>query len=249
MQLSNPAMGVITRSAAGEFNFGGEAANNVATLQGTTTKSIILVLVTCIVGYLSMNYTFMSMFRSGSVPTLLMYGGIFGALILAFITIFKPNVSPFTAPAYAVFEGVGLGCLSAVLERKYPGIVSTAVLSTFAVVVVMLALWKFKVIVPTARFRSIIMGATFGICLLYLGDLVMGLFGFDLLPSKGPVSIGISLVICTVAAFSLILDFDNIEQSVQQGLPKYFEFYCAFSLLVTICWLYIEILNLLSKRE
>lgn len=247
MQLSNPAMGVITRSAAGEFNFGG--MGNVATFSGATTKSIILVAVTCIVGYISMLYSFSYMFTKGAMPSFLMYGGIIGALILAFITIFKPTASPITAPAYAVFEGVGLGSLSAVFELKYPGIVSTAVISTFVVVMVMLALWKFRVIVPTARFRSIIMGATFGVCILYLGDLIMGLFGLPLLPAKGPMSIAISLIICTIAAFNLVLDFDNIEQAVQQGLPKHFEYFCAFSLLVTICWLYVEILNLLSKRE
>lgn len=247
MQLSNPAMSVITRSAAGEFNFGG--MGNVATFSGATTKSIILVAVTCIVGYFSMLYSFGYMYANGAIPSFLLAGGMIGALVVALITIFKPTASPFTAPAYAVFEGIGLGCLSAVFERKYPGIVSTAVISTFVVVMAMLALWKFRIIVPTARFRSIIMGATFGVAILYLGDLVMGLFGLPLLPAKGPLSIAISLVICTIAAFNLVIDFDNIEQAVQQGLPKYFEYFCAFSLLVTICWLYIEILNLLSKRE
>ena len=135
------------------------------------------------------------------------------------------------------------------LELKYPGIVSTAVMSTFAVVLAMLALWKFKVIVPTARFRSIVTGATAGVFVLYLLNFVTGLFGFNLLPSTGALSIGISLLICTIAAFNLVLDFENIQVSVDEGLPKYFEYFNAFSLLVTICWLYIEILNLLSKRE
>lgn len=247
MQLSNPAMGVITRSAAGEFNFGG--VGNVATFSGTTTKSIILILLTCIVGYFSMAYSTAAIHLTGRYPSVLLYGGIIGAVVLAFITIFKPNLSTFTAPAYAVFEGVGLGCLSAVFEKRYPGIVATAVMSTFVVVFAMLCLWKFRVIVPTARFRSILVGATTGVCLLYIGDMVMHLFGMALLPTTGALSIAISLIVCTIAAFNLVLDFDNIEQAVQQGLPKYFEFYCAFSLLVTICWLYVEILRLLSKRE
>lgn len=247
MQLSNPAMGVITRSTAGELNFGGQG--DVATFSGTTTKSIILIAVTCVVGYLSMLYSFSYIFTKGAVPSFLLYGGVICALITALVTIFKPNLAPFTAPAYAVFEGIGLGCLSAVFELKYPGIVATAVMSTFVVVMAMLCLWKFRVIVPTARFRSIIVGATAGVALLYIGDMIMHLFGLSLLPTTGALSIAISLVICTIAAFNLVLDFDNIEQAVQQGLPKHFEYFCAFSLLVTICWLYIEILRLLSRRE
>lgn len=247
MAISNPAMGVINRAAAGEFNFGG--LGETATLSGTTNKSLLLVGLTFITGYLSMIYSFGYIFENQAIPSLLMYGSLIGALILAFITIFKPHVSPYTAPAYAIAEGAALGCLSAVFELKYPGIVATAVMSTFAVVIVMLALWKFKIIVPTARFRSIVTGATAGIALLYLLNFVFGLFDIPLLPRTGALSIGISLIVCAVAALNLVMDFDMIEQSVNEGLPKYFEFYCSFSLLVTICWLYIEILNLLSKRE
>ena len=106
-----------------------------------------------------------------------------------------------------------------------------------------------KLIVPTARLRSIVVGATGAICVLYLLDFVMHLFNMALLPQTGAVSIGISLVVCLIASLSLILDFENIQVAVDQGLPKYFEYFNAFSLLVTICWLYIEILRLLSKRE
>ena len=165
------------------------------------------------------------------------------------ITIFKPQSSPITAPIYAVLEGVALGALSGIFEIKYPGIASTAVLSTFVVVISMLALWKFKIIVPTARFRAIITGAVAGVAVLYIIDMVLRIFGINFLPTSGAMSIGISLIICTIAAFSLVLDFENIQMAVDQGLPKYFEYFNAFSLLVTICWLYIEILKLLSRRE
>lgn len=246
MASSNPAMGVLSR-ASGEMNFGG--LGNVATISGATTKSIILVGITFVVGYLSMLYSFGYMYAAGKAPMILMVGSIIASLVVALITCFKPQYSAITAPLYAVCEGVGLGVISAVFEAKYPGIVSTAVMSTFVVVMVMLALWKFKVIVPTARFRSIVVGATLGIAVLYLINIVLSLFGVHLLPSSGPISIIVSLVVCAIAALNLVLDFDSIEQAVNQGLPKYFEFFCAFSLLVTICWLYIEILKLLSKRE
>lgn len=245
---TNPAMQVIT-SNAGTFNFGGEAAGNVATVSGTTTKSILLVALTLIVGWFAMAYTITNIVTTGQASTGLMYGAMIVGVVVAFVTIFKPNLSPITAPLYAVCEGGALGSLSGVFEFQYPGIVSTAVMSTFVVVMVMLALWKFRIIVPTQRFRSIVMSATLGVAVLYLVNMLFHLFGSALLPTSGALSIGISLIVCTIAAMNLVLDFDNIEQSVNQGLPKYFEYFNAFSVLVTICWLYIEILRLLANRE
>jgi len=246
MQSSNPALAVATREA-GQFNFGGAAA--AATLSGTATKSIILVLLTMVVGMFAMNYTIDYVYTNAAIPSVLMYGSLIVAVIIGLVTCFKPNIATFTAPAYAVAEGGALGVLSGIFEFQYPGIVSTAVISTFVVVVAMLALWKFKIIVPTARFRSIIVGATAGVFFLYLIEIIFSLFGHPILPTHGPLAIGISLIICTIAAFNLVLDFEGIQNAVDQGLPKYFEYYNAFSLLVTICWLYIEILKLLSKRE
>lgn len=246
LRSSNPAISVI-RNQAGAFNFGGEEAG--ATISGTTTKSILLVALTMLVGLASMNYTLQSIMYGNGVSNLLCYGSLIGAVVVAFITIFKPKASPITAPLYAVLEGCALGSLSAVYEIKFPGITTTAVLSTFVVVLSMLFLWKYKIIVPTQKFKAIITGAITGIFVLYIINMLVSLFGGHFLPSSGPVSIIISLVVCTVAAFSLILDFDNIQQGVEAGLPKEFEYYNAFSLLVTICWLYIEILKLLSKRE
>lgn len=247
MVTSNPAMGVINRAASGEFNFGG--LGETATLSGTTTKAILLVAITFIVGYASMIYSLGYIIENQATPNFLMYGSIIAALVVAMITIFKPTAAPFTAPAYAVLEGTALGVLSSFFEMRYPGIVATAVMSTFVVVMSMLALWKFKIIVPTARFRSIVIGATCGVAVLYLLNMIGSLFGFPLIPSTGALSIAISLIVCTIAALNLVLDFDMIESSVNEGLPKYFEYYCSFSLLVTICWLYVEILRLLSNRE
>lgn len=246
LESSNPALAV-ARNQAGSFNFGGEAL--AATISGTTSKAILLVAITLIVGAFTMNYTIDSILYSGQVPSSLMTLSVIAGVIVAFVTIFKPNLAPITAPIYAVLEGAALGSLSALFEFKYPGIVTTAVMSTFVVVMCMLGLWKFKVIVPTQKFKAVITGAVMGICVLYVINMIVSLFGGSFLPNSGPLSILISLIVCTVAALSLILDFDNIEQSVNAGLPKYFEFYNAFSILVTICWLYVEILKLLSKRE
>lgn len=245
LQSSNPAIAV-ARNQAGTFNFGGEALG--ATIQGTTTKAIVLVALTLVVGLFAMNYT-MNSLMYGVMPSFLMYGSLIAGVVVAFITIFKPTTAPITAPIYAVLEGAALGSLSAIFELQYPGIVTTAVLSTFVVVMSMLALWKFKVIVPTQKFKAVLTGAITGIFVLYMINLVVSLFGVSFLPQTGPLSILISLIVCTVAALSLILDFDNIQQAVDAGLPKYFEYFNAFSLLVTICWLYVEILKLLAKRE
>jgi uncharacterized YccA/Bax inhibitor family protein len=246
MQSSNPAISVL-RQNAGAYNFGG--IEQGATISGTTTKSLLLVALTLVVGYVAMSYTLGQIFYAQHMPTFLIYGSLIAAVVVAFITIFKPTAAPITAPIYAILEGCALGSVSAMFEIKMPGIVTTAVLSTFVVVMTMLALWKFKIIVPTQRFKSIITGAMGGIFVLYLINIVVSLFGGSFLPQTGPLSIIISLVVCTVAAFSLVLDFENIQVACDEGLPKHFEYYNAFSLLVTICWLYIEILKLLSKRE
>ena len=245
LQSSNPAIAV-ARNQAGTFNFGGEALG--ATIQGTTTKAIVLVALTLVVGLFAMNYTMNSLLY-GVMPSFLMYGSLIAGVVVAFITIFKPTTAPITAPIYAVLEGAALGSLSAIFELKYPGIVTTAVLSTFVVVMSMLALWKFKVIVPTQKFKAVITGAITGIFVLYMINLVVSLFGVSFLQQTVHLSILISLIVCTAAALSLILDFVNIQQAVDAGLPKYFEYFNAFSLLVTICWLYVEILKLLAKRE
>ena len=235
MQSSNPALSVI-RKNAGVYNFGGTEAS--ATISGTTTKSIVLVALTLISGYFAMNYTISSVILGFSVIL---------CFIVGLVTIFKPTAAPITAPIYAVLEGGALGSLSGIFENQYPGIVSTAVMSTFVVVMTMLALWKFKIVVPTQHFRSIITGAIGGICVLYIANMIFSLFGAHLIPHTGPISIIVSLVVCTVAAFSLVLDFEDIQVSVDKGLPKYFEYYDAFSLLVTICWLYCELLKLIPE--
>lgn len=188
-----------------------------------------------------------------SLMTTMMFTGMIGGLIVALITIFKQSWSPFLAPAYGILEGLFLGAVSAMINDafadKYPGIVMQAVGLTFGVAIAVFLLYNFRVIKATQRFKSIIMSATMGIALFYLITWILRMFNVDMpfMYNSSPLGIGISLFVCAIAALNLILDFDMIERGQEMGAPKYMEWYGAFSLLVTIVWLYIEILKLLSR--
>jgi uncharacterized YccA/Bax inhibitor family protein len=180
-------------------------------------------------------------------------GAAIGGFIVALIIIFKKTSAPYLALAYALLQGLFLGAISAIFEDifkvRYPGIIMQAVLLTFGVGIGMFALYYLRILQATATFKKVVIGATVGIALFYLVAMVMNLFGAEMpyLHSNGAVGIGISIFIVAIAALNLILDFDLIEQGAVQGAPKYFEWYCAFGLMVTIIWLYLEILKLLSK--
>jgi uncharacterized YccA/Bax inhibitor family protein len=178
----------------------------------------------------------------------LIAGGI-GGFITALITIFIPKVSPFTAPIYAALEGLVLGAISALFEAMYSGIVIQAVGLTVGVLAVMLFLYGTRIVKVTAKFRIGVIVATGAICLVYLVDIVLSFFSVRMpfIHESGPVGIVFSLVVVVIAAPNLILDFDFIEQGVRQQAPKYMEWYGGFSLLVTLVWLYREILGLLAK--
>ena len=180
-----------------------------------------------------------------------MFGGAIGGFVMALVTVFKQTWSPITAPIYAMLEGLVLGGISALLERSYPGIAIQAVSLTFAVMFVMLLAYKFGIIRATRGFRLGVIAATGAIALVYLVNLVMGFFHTQMsfLSSSTPLGIGISLVIVVIAALNLILDFDMIESAVRMGAPKYMEWYGAFGLMVTLIWLYLEILRLLAKTR
>ncbi len=186
-----------------------------------------------------------------SVVQIPMLVGVFGGLVLALVISFKPTMAPYLAIPYAGLEGLAMGAFSAFLERRYPGIAIQAVGLTFAVFAVMLAAYKTGLIRATARFRAVVFGATGAICLMYLVTMVLGMFHVNtpFLTSGSPLSIGISLVIIGVAALNLILDFDIIESGAARGSPKYMEWYSAFGLLVTLVWLYLEILRLLANSR
>jgi uncharacterized YccA/Bax inhibitor family protein len=180
-----------------------------------------------------------------------MFGGLVGGAILALIQGFNPRTARFLSQPYALCEGLVLGGLSALVAAQFPtvAIVPEAVGLTMGVLLVMLLLYRTGVIRATNKFVIGITAATAAVALVYLVSMVMNLFGYQMpyLHSNGPIGIGISLVIVAIAALNLVLDFAWIEAGVQQGAPRYLEWYGAFGLLVTLVWLYLEILRLLSK--
>jgi uncharacterized YccA/Bax inhibitor family protein len=182
-------------------------------------------------------------------------GGAFGGLIVALVITFKRTWAPYLAPLYGLLEGLFIGALSAILNdafsKTHPGLVMQAVGLTMGVALAMFLLYNFRVIRATQRLRSIIVSSVLGIGIFYLATIVLRLFGvqmdFMMFGNGSLLGIGISLFVVAIAALSLIMDFDMIEQGAEMGAPKYMEWYCAFGLMVTIVWLYIEILKLLSR--
>jgi uncharacterized YccA/Bax inhibitor family protein len=175
--------------------------------------------------------------------------GLIGGLITAVVTTFKKEWSPITAPIYAVLEGFALGGISALLESQYEGIVIQAVALTFGTAGCLLMAYKSGVIKATENFKLGIFAATGGIGFIYLIGWIMSFFGTSIpyIHENGLIGIGFSLVVVVIAALNLVLDFDFIEKGAEQGAPKFMEWYGAFGLMVTLIWLYIEILRLLSK--
>jgi uncharacterized YccA/Bax inhibitor family protein len=178
--------------------------------------------------------------------------GALGGFAVAMVTSFKREWSPVTSPVYAVLEGLFIGGISLVMEQRFPGLVLQAVLLTFGVMFALLAAYQSRIIRPSETFKSVIVGATFGIVIVYLASMVMQLFFHTEIPlinGSGPIGIAFSLVVVGIAALNLVLDFDFIENGVAAGAPKWMEWYAAFALTVTLVWLYIEILRLLSKMR
>ncbi len=217
------------------------------TLAGAINKTGIL-LVLCLV---SAGYVWNRFFQSSEPAAVngLMMLGLLGGLAMAMVTIFKRQWAGLTAPAYALLQGLALGGISAMFELQYPGIVIQAVGLTFGTLAVLLLAYKTGLIKPTENFRLMIVAATGGIALLYLVSFVMGFFGpsVGFIHSNGLFGIGFSLFVVAIAALNLVLDFDFIEAGAEQGAPKHMEWYGAFSLMVTLVWLYLEILRLLAK--
>lgn len=181
---------------------------------------------------------------------LIVFGSLIGAFILAMVSVFKPKLARFTGVLYALLEGIFLGAISRLYNAEFDGIVAQAILATFGVFLAMLLLYGLRVLRATPRFVKGVVGATFGIMFLYLGSFIFSLFtgGYpSFLSSASPLSIGLSVVIVIVAALNLILDFDFIEQGSQRGLPTYMEWYAALGLMLTLVWLYLEMLRLISK--
>ena len=213
------------------------------TLNGTINKTMLLFLFLLITGSLSWRLT-----MNGTInPLFLIWGGAIGGLIVAIITVMKPEKSPVTAPIYALLEGLFVGSISAMYSKFYSGIVIQAVGLTLSIMFVMLVLYRTGVIKATPKFKKGIMIATGGVALFYILNLIAGAFGGGIDFFKlGTLGIVISLVIIVIAAMNLILDFDLIEKGVLTGQPKYVEWFAGFGLMVTLVWLYLEILRLLA---
>lgn len=181
---------------------------------------------------------------------LIVFGALIGAFILAMVSVFKPKLARFTGVLYAVLEGVFLGAISHLYNAQFEGIVAQAILATFGVFLAMLVLYGLRILRATPRFVKGVIGATFGIMFLYLGSAIFSLFSGNapsFMTSSSPLSIGISVVIVIVASLNLILDFDFIEKGSARGLPAYMDWYAALGLMLTLVWLYLEMLRLLAK--
>lgn len=222
--------------------------SEVMTERGTLNKFVLL----CFLVISSASFVWSAAFQGKDITSWIWIGAL-GGFVVALVTIFKPVWASFTAPVYALLEGVFVGGISAfyshAFERVAPGIVMQSVGLTFGTVLAMFVLYRTGVIKVTERFRSIIYTATMGIAIFYLLAMGLHLFHVDIpfLHEGSMVGIIFSLVVVGIAAMRLLLDFDNIETGVKMGAPKYMEWYGAFGLVVTIVWLYLEILRLLSK--
>jgi uncharacterized YccA/Bax inhibitor family protein len=221
----------------------------VMTIQGTVNKTGLLLL--CVVVTAAWTWGLgHSQEPTAAVPWML--GGLIAGFILAMVTVFKQTWAPITAPIYALCEGLVLGGISAILDKSYPGIAVQAVGLTLGVMFVLLLAYKFGIVRATRGFKLGVIAATGAIALVYAVSMLMRLFGaggISVLYSSSPLGIGISLFIVVIASLNLVLDFDMIETAARVGAPKHMEWYGAFGLMVTLIWLYMEILRLLAKMR
>jgi uncharacterized YccA/Bax inhibitor family protein len=226
-------------------------SSTTMTIRGSINKTLILLALAVASGAYTWKVFTSSIDPNAFVPW--MFGGMIGGLVMALIVIFRPKTSPWAAPLYALLEGLFLGAISAWFEytfaESFPGIVLTAVAITLLTLLVMLTLYRSGTIKMNNKLRAGIITATGTVALFYIVTLIMGLFGADtsVVHGSGLLSIGISIVIVIIAAMNFLLDFEFIEKGSAAGMPKHMEWYGAFGLMLTIVWLYLEILKLLAK--
>ena len=235
MRSGNPALNKKT------FENLTNTSGGVMTLDGAVNKTAISLLLLMCAAY----YTY----SNGNLS--LIWPGFIGGFIVAMITIFKKEWSPVTVPVYAVLEGLALGGISSVYAHEYTGIVQQAIFLTFGIFATLLFAYKTKVIKPTENFKLGVFAATGGIAIVYLASFIMSMFGSGMSimspDNSSWMSIGVSLFVVVISSLNLVMDFDFIEEAAESGAPKYMEWYGAFGLLVTLVWLYLEILRLLAK--
>ncbi|MSU40126.1 MAG: Bax inhibitor-1/YccA family protein [Pedosphaera sp.] len=239
MRSANPALNaqVFTKSRG--------TADGAMTLNGTVNKAAVLLFLVVISAALTWDKVRMG--DPNLMPWLL--GGMIGGLVMSIATIWKPHWAPRTAPLYAACQGLFLGVVSAFFERMYPGIVVQAVGLTFGTLFALLAAYRSGLIKATENFKLGVFAATGAIGIIYLVSMVLNSFGTEMpyIHKSGLIGIGFSAFVVVIAALNLVLDFDFIEQGCDTGAPKYMEWYAAFGLMVTLIWLYLEFLRLLSK--
>jgi uncharacterized YccA/Bax inhibitor family protein len=248
MRASNPVLNESTFESEAQFATGPGAM----TLGGTVMKTSALVIILVTTAALSWTQLAAQTTSEGMRPgwfNLALIGSSIGGLIVAMITSFAPKFSPFTAPLYAALEGVVLGLFSALFEAQFAGIVLQAIGLTVGVLIMLLFLYATRIIRVTENLKLGIVAATGAICLVYLAGFVLSFFGIHLsfINSPSVFGIGFSLFVVGIAAMNLVLDFDFIEEGAKRRSPKYMEWYAGFGLLVTLVWLYLEVLKLLSK--
>lgn len=223
------------------------ATDTPMTAKGAVQKTLVLLAIVVLTGSLSWS---MAASNPSLAQALTIGGGIAG-FITALIIIFKQTMAPVLSPLYAVFQGACLGAISMLYENLYDGIVLQAILITLCILLVMLSLYQYKVIKVTEKFRMGVVAATGGVALVYVLSFVMGFFGVQIpyIHGGGIMSIGFSVVVVVIASLNLVLDFDFFDKGEEKQLPKYMEWYGAFGLMVTLIWLYLEILRLLGKSR
>ncbi|MBS1760062.1 MAG: Bax inhibitor-1/YccA family protein [Bacteroidetes bacterium] len=249
MALFNSSNPTLQEKTFRDTQIEGVSTGDEMSANGTLNKLGILFLLMGASTLFSWNQVY-----QGSNPVPMMMIGVFGGLGLAIVLMIKKQWAHIIAPAYAVLEGLFVGSISALFNMQLKGLPMQAVALTLLVVLVMFLIYRYKIIKVTGRFRQVITIATVAIAVFYLIQWLTYSFGgsaigASITNSTTPLSIGFSIVVTALAAFNLLLDFDTVEKGVEMRAPKYMEWYCAFGLLVTIVWLYLEILRLLSKLQ
>lgn len=238
----------------------GYGGTGTMTLQGTVNKAfIMLALLVFSAAWVwgkiiqpvdALGYEAASQNTTGAIMPFV-FGGAIAGLIIAIVTVFKKQWSPITAPLYALAEGLFVGGISAIFELQFPGIVMQAVGLTFGVLFALLAVYKSGLVKVTDNFRLGVFAATGGIFVVYMISWIMSFFGssISVIHSSGTFGILFSLFVVVIASLNLVMDFDFIERASESNAPKYMEWYGAFGLMVTLIWLYVEILRLLAKLQ
>lgn len=245
MRTNNPVLSKFADTARSTFGLTSTGAMTVAGTAGKATLLLALVIFSA-----TLTWQQVAGGRTDLIMPAMLVGGL-GGFVFAMMTSFRPQWAPWTAPIYASLEGILLGAISAMYNARFAGMPQQAVLLTFGVTLGVLALYRFRVLQASAGFKRMMLGATLGIGLFYLGSFLLSLFGVQIgyFTSTSWLAIGINVAIAGVAALNLVLDFDRIEEGARMGAPKAMEWFAAFGLMVTLIWLYLELLRLLSRLQ